>query len=145
MAIKIAIKKAKAKKKAILSPAQKADLKLKNDHRTLVRSVFARTGFHRIAEMSDKEFTFDNQTTDVDDVFVYENVITLAEYTISQSSNIGAHLKNKKIIYDKISRQPPTILGFFENQVPDYSNTSRIEVSPVVGHHKDCLLFHARL
>jgi len=90
MAIKSVRKKTKAKgkKKAVLSPAEKADLKLKNDHRTLVRRVFARTGFHRIAEMSDKEFSFENQATDVDDIFVYENVIALAEYTSSQSSNV---------------------------------------------------------
>lgn len=121
MQTKIVPKKTKAKgkkKKKVLSLAERADLKLKNDHRTLVRRVFTRTGFHRIAEISDKEFTFDNQTTDVDDVFVYENVVALIEYTTTQSSNVGPHLKNKKIIYDKILSSPQSFLTFLKARFP---------------------------
>src|ERR1700722_1327347 len=124
MAIKIVLKKTKAKakakakkkKKAVLLPDQKAALKLKNDHRTLVRRVFARTGFHRIADVSDKEFTFDNRTTDFDDVLVYENVIVLTEYTTAQSSNVGDHLKNKKIVYDKIISSQQPFLTFLKTK-----------------------------
>jgi len=127
MAIKIVLKKTKAKakakakkkKKAVLLPDQKAALKLKNDHRTLVRRVFARTGFHRIADVSDKEFTFDNRTTDFDDVFVYENVIVLTEYTTAQSSNVGDHLKNKKIVYDKIISSQQPFLTFLKTKFPN--------------------------
>jgi hypothetical protein len=119
MATKPTPKKRNAKKKNKLSSADKALAKLKADHRKLVRSVFVRAGFRRIPELSDKEFNFDCQPSDFDDVFVYENVIILAEYTASQSSNVGQHLKNKKIVYDKLlGPQQQEFLSFLKTSFP---------------------------
>lgn len=94
----------KRKKKARLAPAQKAQLKLQSEHRSSIRQIFSGTGFRRVTGVSDKPFTFDGQTSDIDDLFIFENVIVVAEYTCTQSSEVGAHLKNKKLIFDKIIR-----------------------------------------
>jgi len=75
-------------------------------------------GFKRIAALSDKEFTFENQTSDFDDVYVYENVVILAEYTTSQKSNVGSHLKNKKIVYDKIVNNPIGFIDHLKSEFP---------------------------
>lgn len=99
-------------KKVPLSPAQKAFKKLQADHRSVVRSSFRNAGFARVTNISDRQFTFDNQATDVDDIFVFENVIVIAEYTCAQSSGVGDHLKNKKHIFDKILADPIAFLSF---------------------------------
>src|SRR5262249_51391543 len=49
-------------------------------------------------------------------IFVYENVVVLAEYTCAQSSSVGDHLKNKKHIYDKILEKPPAFLKFLSEK-----------------------------
>ncbi|MBC3940966.1 DGQHR domain-containing protein [Sphingomonas albertensis] len=105
-------------KKKVLSAKEKADAKLQGDHRKFVRSVIQGVGFNRATGLSDKEFTFDNQTSDFDDIFVYENLILLAEYTTSQSSAVGGHLKNKKIIYDKIIANPVGFIDFLKEKFP---------------------------
>ena len=46
-------------------------------------------GFRRVPGIADQTFTFENQMTDIDDVFVFENVFVVAEYTCSQSSDVG--------------------------------------------------------
>lgn len=112
-------KKKKKAKKTQLSAAEKAFLKLQRDHRSAVRSIFRSAGFHRVTGVSDKEFTFDNQKTDLDDIFILENVIVAAEYTCSQESGVGEHLKKKKISYDKILSQVPLFLEFLKEQFPE--------------------------
>jgi DGQHR domain-containing protein len=68
---------------------------------------------------SDHDFTFENQKPDLDDIFVYENVVVLVEYTCAQPSGVGEHLKNKKLIYDKILANPKGFLKFLENKFPE--------------------------
>uniref|UniRef100_UPI0035CBF308 hypothetical protein n=1 Tax=uncultured Sphingomonas sp. TaxID=158754 RepID=UPI0035CBF308 len=111
-------KTAKKAKKAPLSAAERAFNKLKADHRSAIRSSFTQSGFHRVTGVSDREFTYENQKTDLDDIFVYENVIVLAEYTAAQPSGVGEHLKNKKHIYDKIIADPEKFLNFIASKFP---------------------------
>lgn len=111
-------KKAKKAKKVALTAAEKAQRKLKNDHRAAIRSSFTKAGFHRVSGMSDKEFTYDNQKTDLDDIFVYENVVIIAEYTCKQASDVGEHLKLKKHVYDKILADPEAFLKFLAEKFP---------------------------
>ena len=111
-------KKAKKAKKLPLTAAEKSFRKLQNDHRSAIRSSFTKAGFHRVSGVSDKEFTYDNQKTDLDDIFVYENVIILAEYTCKQASYVGEHLKLKKHVYDKILANPEAFLTFLTKKFP---------------------------
>ena len=111
-------KKTKKAKSVTLSATEKAAIKLKADHRSAIRSSFTRAGFHRVTGVSDREFTYDNQASDIDDIFVYENVIVLTEYTCAQSSGVGDHLKNKKHIYDKILSDPEAFLTFLTMKFP---------------------------
>ncbi len=111
-------KKPRRAKKAPLSATEKAANKLKGDHRAAIRSSFTKAGFHRVTGVSDREFTYENQKTDLDDVFVYENVLVLAEYTCAQASNVGDHLKLKKHIYDKILANPEAFLTFLATKFP---------------------------
>lgn len=110
--------KLKKAKKSSLSATEKAANKLKADHRSMIRASFTRAGFHRVTGVSDREFVYDNQKSDLDDIFVYENVIILAEYTCAQPSGVGEHLKNKKHIYDKILADPEAFLTFLANKFP---------------------------
>ena len=47
-------------------------------------------------------------------MFVYENIVALIEYTTLQESSISEHLKKKKVLYDKILRQPQAFVEFIE-------------------------------
>lgn len=100
------------------SPAEKALKKLQADHRSTIRSSFRYAGFHRMTDVSDREFTFENQKSDLDDIFIYENVVVLAEYTCAQTSGVGDHLKKKKLIFDKILANPTGFLKFLMDKFP---------------------------
>lgn len=96
----------KKKTKKTLSATEKELHKLQSGQKIMARSIFRLTGFNRIVSLADKEFTYENTTTDFDDVYVYENILVCIEYTVSQPSSIGDHLKKKKLIYDKIDKSP---------------------------------------
>ncbi len=106
--------KAKNKKNTKLSSSERQILATKNAHIRLARGVFRNAGFKRFPKLADREFTLDGHiTSDFDDIFLYENLVICLEYTISKPSNVGSHLKNKKIVYDQIAKKPIEILEIF--------------------------------
>lgn len=111
-------KKKKGKKK--LSPTEKLQQKVKSTHFREVRAIFSTCGFQRIPSASDKEFAYNGTTSDFDDVFIYENVVVLAECTVHQSSELSGHLKKKKVLYDKIIKDVPAFLAFMDAEFPDF-------------------------
>ncbi|MGV1864305.1 MULTISPECIES: DGQHR domain-containing protein [unclassified Rhizobium] len=111
--------KAKSRKKKKLSPEEIKQSRIKREHIKLVKNSFRAVGFSNIPTASDKEFTFDGVTSDFDDVYVHENLIVLVEYTISQESDVSAHLKKKKMVYDKINLSTVDSANFLFNKFPD--------------------------
>jgi DGQHR domain-containing protein len=95
------------KKKKAKKPAEK----VQSDHSAMVRSVFRQAGFQRITSLCDKEFIYDGQKSDFDEVFVYENVLLCVEVTTS--SKISDHLKPKKIVYDKVQKDEEAFVKFY--------------------------------
>lgn len=124
----------KRAKKPKLTAAERARAKLQNDHRSDVRGIFTGSGFRRMSGIADKQFTFDGQMADVDDIFVLENLIVIAEYTCTKSSEIGSHLKPKKIIFDKILSDPNAFSDFISNKFPDCASQFPI------GYHKSQII-----
>lgn len=66
----------------------------------------------------DIHFTYQGTKSEFDDVFVQENVIVLCEYTAISESGISGHLKNKKILYDKINADPAAFIAFLRTTYP---------------------------
>lgn len=114
--------KVKAKRKR-LSAEELSQRRVKREHEKLVKNSFKSLGFVAVASAANKEFQYDGATSDFDDVFVHENIIVLAEYTISQETGISEHLKKKKIVYDKILAQKNDFIEFLFQQYPDVKNS----------------------
>ena len=93
--------------------------KLRRKHYGAARAIFRNAGFTRVAQASDKEFMFSGQAGDFDDVYIYENVIILLEYTISSISKVGDHLKKKKILFSKINSDPLAFVKFYRDKFSD--------------------------
>lgn len=123
----------KKKKKKLLSAEERKKRARERAFKRQARLIFTKSGFVRIQEASDKEFTFEGSTSDFDDVFVYENLVVLCEYTLSNESGTGDHFKNKAHLYKKICDDPKTFLQFYRDKF--------IEVGSALAdsYHKDQL------
>jgi DGQHR domain-containing protein len=97
-------------KKKVLSPDERAKRNLQRRHRREIREVFSAVGFQRVEGASDKEFTYDGVTSDFDDVFILENVVVFAEYTMA--NDISEHAKKKYLMYDRIRKDDAQFVGF---------------------------------
>ena len=86
-----------------------------------IREVFRNVGFEKIFGVSDEQIDFKGRTGDFDDVFVYENIIIFAEYTVT-ASNIGTHLLKKKILFDKVLKYPQEFIEYLENKFETFKN-----------------------
>lgn len=105
MAKKIITKRKKKK----LSPQERAHEKEKRDQRNEITTIFKNIGFNRLSYIDGKEFVFEGRTTEMDDIFVYENVILITEYTLGDP---GTHIMRKNFFYDKVISESKKFIEF---------------------------------
>lgn len=105
-----------------------------------IRSILARMGFHRIPGVEGKHFEYDSRKSELDDIFILENVFLIVEYTVGE--NYKEHLAKKSIIYGKIMNDTADFINFllkdsrfeglrmyYEQDIkPCYPNLSQIQV-----------------
>lgn len=77
------------------------------------RVILDRIGFTRITPVDGVHFEFEGLKSELDDIYVFENVVILAEYTRSSGENLGKHAKGKGGIHSKIAEDPVKFLEFF--------------------------------
>lgn len=99
----------KKKAKRELSPQQKEQ---RNQIKE-IREIMKRIGFKHLSGIDGKEFVYDGRTSELDDIFVLENLIILTEYTIGED---GKHLLSKSILYNKINSNTVDFINFLINK-----------------------------
>lgn len=116
-----------AKRKKRLDPKEVE----KRNHRKDIRSVFRNSGFTKVLSVSGtgKGFTFKGRTGEIDDVFVYENIIVLAEYTTT-TTHLSDHLLTKKILFDLINDNKNEFIEFFEKNFATFKETRDQKYTP---------------
>ena len=87
-------KKKAAKKRREISPQERAQAAQKRT----IRNIFKAVDFIRI-KSDGIEFKFETRTGEIDDIFIYENIIVITEYTVSSSAE---HISKKSIFLNLI-------------------------------------------
>ena len=104
-------KKKKHKRKAA-DPQQIAQRKQRNS----IRKLFAHLDFTRI-KSGGAQFQFEGRTGEIDDIFVCDNIMVLAEYTTAQDTT--GHVSRKNILYDLINQNQEGWLQFVRTSFQD--------------------------
>ena len=89
------------------------------------RTLFRKCGFQRIG-VEDIHFTFKNRTGELDDLFVFKNVLVIVEYTVT--GDPSAHLLGKKVLFDQINGHPVDWIDEFRAICPELS--SHLDANP---------------
>lgn len=108
------IKKNPKKKKKKLSPEEKVQNLLKRTQENEIRAIFKNLGFSRISNIDGKQINYKERTSEMDDIFVCENLILIVEYTIKNPP--GEHIKNKTLIYNKINENKREFIKFLNTE-----------------------------
>ncbi len=116
MAKKLNPKKRKRKK---LSPQEKALRKEQSNQKKEIRTIMKNMGFSRLPYIDGKEFKYNERTSEIDDIFINQNIILIIEYTIGDP---GTHLLKKKVFYDKINKDKKSFIEFLlkENKLKSF-------------------------
>lgn len=93
----------------------------KREERTFsrrIQTVFKNAGFAHLPTEG-KERKFGKKTGELDNVFVYENVILVCEDTLAAPGNVKEHLKNKKLLFDEIEKNRAELVAWLQADFPD--------------------------
>lgn len=124
------------KKKQKLTQEQKEQIAQKKE----IRGIFNRIGFYRVTGIEGKHFIYESKQSELDDIFILENVFLIVEYTIGEKYK--EHLAKKKLLYDKILENPGEFIDFLlkdtrfealreyytQNVKPSYPNYAQIQL-----------------
>lgn len=105
------------KKTRKIPTAAQLEKRLKAKHKKGVSDLFLKLGFKRV-ETDGIQFTYKDRQSEIDDVFIFENIIVLVEYTIQKT--VSDHLLKKKIIYDLIHENHQNFIGFAKNNITGF-------------------------
>ena len=111
-AVSKAAKKAKSPKKVLTQQ----DIDKRRQLRTS-RNLFKGLGFARF-KSDGVEITFKGRTGEIDDIFVFENIMVLVEYTVGKQTT--AHVSKKSILYGKIEKYPDEWIDFCSESYSDF-------------------------
>lgn len=104
---------AKSKRKPKLTPEQKLQRKQKNEIRTILNNI----GFVRITGIEGKQFIYNHgdfsRKSELDDLFILENVILFVEYTVG---HYESHLAKKNLLYREVFNSPQDFYSFLLNE-----------------------------
>jgi DGQHR domain-containing protein len=119
-------------KKKRLSAEEKKKRRFITQHTNLSRSVFNNVGFIRVklpSEERKRHFEFKGKGGELDDIFVFENLIVINENTTNQTSEVPKHLLNKNVLFDLIHSNKDEFLEFLEKIFPEFK-TARNQFYP---------------
>lgn len=119
-------KKASKSSKRILTPEQK---RIKEEQKKFaqekkryanqVRTVFINAGFKRL-HTDGKNINFRGRSGEIDDIFLYENVLVVCEQTCAKNAP-GQHLMNKNYLFGEISSSQAEFAEFAEYEYPEFN------------------------
>ena len=69
--------------------------------------ILKNIGFDKLSYIDGKEFNYEGRTSELDDIFIFENVILLTEYTIGDP-----HLLKKSIFYNRVNSDKKAFINF---------------------------------
>ena len=81
--------------------------------------LFGKLGFTRIAT-DGIEIKFRGRTGEIDDIFIFKNILIVTEYTIGKTDS--THLLRKKVLYDHILNNPSEFLEFAKSTYKQLQN-----------------------
>ena len=111
------LKMAKNRKR---KPKTKEDEQKKEQRafRKEIKDFLNTVGFSSIQGVNGTEFIYEDRKSEMDAIFIYENIVLIVEDTISASSD---HLLLKKILFDKINYAPSNFMNCLLNYPQKFS------------------------
>lgn len=102
--------KKKSHQKVKLSVEEKKRRKEQRDQIQTISTTLRNIGFIHIPGVDGKTFEYKGRTTEMDDIFVYRNLVLLVEYTIEK--NPSTHFLKKNYFYQRVNESNADFFDF---------------------------------
>lgn len=110
-------KRRNAKRKATVSPEERVKRAVVRKHRASIRSLFANAGFQHVPTR-EIEIQFDGRKSDLDSLFVFENVLVIVEDTAAAMAHVSEHLRKKAEFYKHCQSNLPAFVDTLSATFP---------------------------
>ena len=112
------MKHRKRRRRTKLSAEEKAKRRQQHKLRKRIVSAFTKSGFVRIPSRN-RKIMFGSRQSELDDIFVYKNIVVITEDTcLSSSDDVREHLLKKSLLYKDIVSRPSEFIDTLNNYFP---------------------------
>lgn len=126
----------KPKKKTKLSAKERKEKNDKRNQKKTIVTMFGNLGFDHISGIDGKNFVFKDRKTEMDDMFVFRNLIVLVEYTITDTP--GDHLLLKDHFYQRVNEDKKAFIEhlLIDEQFSTFQDYYNINLKEEYSHQE---------
>lgn len=107
----------KVKKKGNRKPLTQQEKDQRNQKKE-IRDVFKNLSFDRLKGIDGLNIEYQGRHSEIDDIFIHENVVVLVEYTTKKDPH--EHLANKNLFYERVNSSHSDFLKYlYDNKIYD--------------------------
>ena len=125
----MAPKRAKRKKKQRLSPEEKAKRRTERRFKVQINTIFKNAGFEQIATRN-HSFTFKGRPGEIDNLFLFENLLVVVEDTCASSSHLKDHINSKAVFFDHLRSHQDEFIQFLEDEFEGFKEKKSPQYDP---------------
>src|SRR5579872_440475 len=119
-------KRKRRKKKQKLSREQLAERKLHRRFKININTMFKNCGFGQVATRNE-HIEFNGRKSELDNIFIYRNILVIAEDTTHASGNIKPHLTEKANFYSHCRSDLDGFLQYLVKKFPEIKRKLAVE------------------
>lgn len=110
-------KKRSKRKRSKLSAKVRHERLRERQFKVSINTIFKNAGFTQISTRH-RHFDFDGQRGEIDNIFVYENLVVICEDTMTSASGLRDHLNKTGLFTARLSSRETQFLEFAFNEFP---------------------------
>jgi DGQHR domain-containing protein len=134
----------KRKRRKVLSPEERKRRREERRFKSDINTIFKNAGFVQIPTR-DKHFEFKGIETELDNIYVFENIIAISEDTNTSSSDrINDHLRKKAVMYQHFLSFQNEFIDFLGVAFPNFRKYRRSKSKYETIHFKIIFVYCSR-
>jgi len=119
----------KRKKQRKLSPEERVRRDTERRFKVRINTIFKNAGFEQVPTRN-HQFTFEGRPGEIDNLFLFENILVVVEDTCASSANLKDHINAKAVFFSHLRSHQNEFIRFLEQEFTGFKEKAFSQYDP---------------